>query len=477
MTVSNNKKASIFYLFSALFNKGIAFLTVPIFTRILSTSDYGIVTTYSSWVDILTVVLTLALYMAIRTSFIDFEKEKKSFLNTVITFTCIMGLVSLIVVIIIANKLKSYNSILLVIAVLQGLSSAIIMDYTQYLMMKFNYVSRTLYMVLPNFLAVIFSIIAIAFIKNSKAYMGKIIPTALIYILFCIIILINVYRNDKPKINLTYLKYGLSISLPLVLHGISLNILSQSDRTMITYLADSSQTGIYSLVYNLGMVATVITTALEGIWIPWFMNNLKEEKVNQINKKVIDYVKLMTHSMIILILVGPEILKLMANKSYWEGMIIIPPIVLSNYIIFIYTLYVNIEHYYKKTISITINTFAAAVCNIIMNFMLIPKFGYIGAAYATLMSYVISLLLNARSSQKLERNLYPLKMFIVPILYLVITTGLFYLLIDSVLYRWGIIFIYVSVILFKEKDTISIYFPILGGLLIHKKEYKNEEKN
>ncbi len=65
-------------------------------------------------------------------------------------------------------------------------------------------------------------------------------------------------------------------------------------------------------------------------------------------------------------------------------MSIIPPIALANYMIFMYTMYVYIEHYYKKTVYITKNTLIAAGLNVILNFILIPKYGYVAAAYTTL---------------------------------------------------------------------------------------------
>ena len=75
MDAGDYKKASTCYLIGNVFNKGIAFLTVPIFTRILSTSDYGIVTTYNSWIGIVTMLLGFALHMAIRSSFIDYRAK------------------------------------------------------------------------------------------------------------------------------------------------------------------------------------------------------------------------------------------------------------------------------------------------------------------------------------------------------------------------------------------------------------------
>ena len=64
VTNKTGVKASVLYLFATLFNKGVMFLTVPVFTRLLSTSDYGVVTTFNSWVDICTSILSMALYIS-----------------------------------------------------------------------------------------------------------------------------------------------------------------------------------------------------------------------------------------------------------------------------------------------------------------------------------------------------------------------------------------------------------------------------
>ncbi len=457
MEGNNIQKASLFYILANLFNKGIAFLTVPVFTRLLSTSDYGIVTTYNSWVDILTVMLSLALYMAIRVAFVDYKEEKAAFLNTIITFTLFLSLTVVVVAFLIGKFIDSWGSVILIIAVIQGAASALLMDYQQYLMMDLRYIKRSLYMALPNFLAVLLSILFIYYGNFKKLYLGRIIPTAFVYFAFGVAVIITVYSKSRPAINMKYLKYGLRISFPLVLHGIALNILSQSDRTMITLLADASQTGIYSLVYNFSMIATVLTTALEGVWLPWFVNKIATGEIELINKRAGVYIKVITYTMVAFILVGPEILKLLANNTYWEGISIIPPIVLSNYFIFAYTFYVNVEHIYKKTLGITINTLIAAILNIILNFIFIPKYGYIAAAYSTLVSFILSMLLHAWCSRKLEKNLFPLKIFGIPLLIILISSILYYVLLDRWIIRWIFMIVILSTLLYGEKNAILSY--------------------
>lgn len=458
MAVMNKgQKASTLYLVATLFNKGIAFLTVPIFTRLLSTTDYGIVTTYNSWVDMLTVFLSLALYMAIRTAFVDFQDEKKEFLNTIITFTLIISAFVGTGAILFGKQITGTGGVILMAAVAQGAASALLMDYQQYLMMNMQYVQRAAFMALPNLFGVVFSISVIVFIGEGHLYLGRIIPTMLVYVLFGLLVIIKTYSGQKPALNSKYLKYGLSISLPLVFHGIALNILSQSDRTMITVLADSSQTGIYSLVYNFGMIATVLTTALDGVWLPWFMNKMQERDFKSIDRRAKDYIKFMTCAMVGLILVGPEILKLLASPTYWEGVSIIPPIVMANYFIFAYTFYVNVEHFYKKTVGITINTLIAAGVNIVLNLILIPEFGYVAAAYTTLISYIIALFLHGRCSKRMEKGVLPITIFFVPLLMILVSIVLYYILIDKWYMRWGMGALLVLCSAFKDRETIKNY--------------------
>lgn len=443
------------YFIATLFNKGIAFLTVPIFTRLLSTSDYGVVTTFDSWVNILMIFLSLAMYMAIRTSFVDFPDSTKDFLNTVITFTivCSLFVFFIVFIFVLFDVEKRY---LFLFCMIQGFANALLMDYTQYLMMKYKYVSRTFYMIYPNLISVIFSIISLLWIFHDHMYLGRIIPTSIVYMVFSIMILFQIYRNTKPNINKKYLQYALSISLPLILHGAALTILSQSDRTMITLLANSSQTGVYSVVYNFGLIGTVITTALEGVWVPWFLTNIKNKNYIEINHRAKDYIHLMSYAIVIVLLIGPDVLKIMASKDYWSGVDVLPPVILASFMIFAYGLYVNVEHYFKKTINITVNTVFAAIINIILNFIFIPKYGYIAAGYTTLVSYIVSFIFHFVYSRKLIVKVLPINLFYSSFMEILIITILYYIFLDNLIMRWVILLIYILYVLFKEKKNIIL---------------------
>lgn len=464
-------KAGTFYLVGNLFNKGIAFLTVPFFTRILATSEFGIVTTYNSWVGILSMILGLALHMGVRAAFIDYKKTINDFMSTIMFFSLVYSvMVGTITVSIISMSKINVSLFMVVLCLIQGFSSAIIEDYSVYLMMQYRYKLRTVLMILPNLLSTILSVFTILLVTKSERYWGRILPTALTFLIIGIIILFSVFRKSHKIYNIVYLKFGLEVSVPLIVHGLAINILSQSDRTMITWLADASQTGIYSLVYSFSMIATVITSALEGIWIPWFIEKLKDKQRDEINALAKDYVNLMTYLMVGLIMVGPEILKLLASRDYWDGISIIPPVVLANYVIFIYSLYVNIEHYYKKTVKICKNTIIAAITNLILNYIFIPHFGYVAAAYTTLASYFVCTILHSIDSKKLEPDLYPLKTFFRPTCHICVSVIIFYVLDEQMILRCVIVFIYIIAMVCRERNVIVARFPNINRFLKGKKK-------
>lgn len=455
-------KIGLLYMIGTLFYRGLPFLTVPIFTRLLDANDYGITNTFTSWVSVITIIISLTLYMGIRASFVDYENKEEEVLSTIITFTMVVGVGILIVTILFMCFLPiQISKIVVICCIVNAFYSALLTDYTMYLMMKGKYQLRLMFMILPEIIATVVSILVITHIYQEEKYLGKIVPNTLVYLFFIIIILGLVYKSVPLKIEKEYLVYCLKISLPLILHGLSLYVLNQSDRIMITSLRNAVETGIYSVIYNVGMIATAVSYSLEGIWVPWYTNKLKEREINHINSVASDYAELIAFIMGVVVLIAPEIMKVLAPMEYRKGQVIVPAIVFSNFIIFLYTLYVNTEHFYKKTLFVSGNSLLAAVCNIVLNYIFIPKYGFVAAAYTTLFSYFISLILHAAYARRLERDLYPLKLFRKNVLQILIVIPVYYVFIDLWYVRWSLVLIYFIITLIIKRKKITIYFPFI----------------
>ena len=84
-------RASMWFVFCSVIQKGIAFITTPIFTRMMSTEEYGLVSVYSSWVNILTVVLTLQLATGVyNKAMIRYEKQRNEYTSSMLFFTTLL---------------------------------------------------------------------------------------------------------------------------------------------------------------------------------------------------------------------------------------------------------------------------------------------------------------------------------------------------------------------------------------------------
>lgn len=104
----------------------------------------------------------------------------------------------------------------------------------------------------------------------------------------------------------------------------------------------------------------------------------------------------------------------------------------------------------------------AAGLNVILNFILIPKYGYVAAAYTTLASYFVAFILHSRYAKKIEPDIYPLKMFALPLLHVGGAIILYYPLLNFWTLRWGILFVYLIIVLIKERFRIGTLVPVLA---------------
>lgn len=456
----NLKVAGMYYLCGSLFNKGIGFITVPIFTRILSIEDYGIITTYNSWVVVSTMIMSLAIYMAIRASFVDYEGQESQFLSTITLFTiCYSSILSSFVLIVsLFINLTSIQYSLIVLCLIHSLSNAVIENTIMFLMMKFKYKLRTFLMVFPNLAATVLSIILILFVFKSEFFMGRIIANSSVFFICFVFASYFILKKSKISFNILYIKYALKLSLPLLVHGLALSILSQSDKTMITSIRNSTETAIYGIVFNLSMIVSIIITAIDGIWVPYFTQNLNSKKFNSINYFAKKYLNFMTLFIICIIFIGPELLRILATKDYWDGKNIIPIMLMSSYVVFIYTFFVNIEHYYKKTIIISINTVISSFINIFLNYYFISKWGYLGASVSTFLSYIISLSLHTFYAKRLQRNLFDFKIYVYRFVIALVAIFIYYSFINNLYARWGMATLAIFLYIIHDKNfVISIF--------------------
>lgn len=439
-------RMGVVYLIANILNKAIAFITVPIFSRLLTTDDYGMVSTYSAYVTIIYFFMGIASEYTIRNAYVDYKKEIPQYMSAMFLLCSFISIiVSCIIVVLNTFYLHFSNTFICICCAIQSFTTYINTAIANKYMMEQDYIKRAIITAAPNLCSVALGIIFVLLLKNDRAE-GRILGYVIGISVFGIFNLLSTWHKSQPCINRTYIKFILSLSPPLIIHGLSVVALSQLDRIMLTLIRNSSETGVYSLIYSLSMVAMAVTSAIEGIWIPWFINKYIEREYYEINKRARNFLLLTAVLMFEVMLAAPEVLKFMTPATYWTGIDLIPPLVASCFFMYMYSFSSGLELFEKKTKQISVITMLAAGINITLNYIFIPAYGALAASCTTLFSYLLSFTLHYLNARKINRKVFVSKIYFAPIIILLIGTIIFYTCLNYVLLRWLIIIISLAVL-------------------------------
>ncbi len=424
------------YVFGNLFNKAIAFITVPIFTRLLTTEEYGIVNTYTSWVNLLAVVVGLSLGNSVRNAYVDIQDKLGEYISSIYTLAIVNFGVICSLSLLFINKISLPNE-LIWFCLIESFFNFTINAVVYKFIMEEEAKKRTILMVCPNLVGAILSVVFISMMSNNRYY-GRIVSTCITNAILGVAIIAYYLVKYKTFYNKKYWGYALAISLPLVLHGLSCNVLGTSDRTIITYYCGAAETGVYSLAYNLTSIMIVITSSAESVWVPKFFNYMKTEKYKSLNYTINLYLYFILFFYCGLLTFAPELILILGGPKYTSGIKVVLPIIAGSFLTVLYGIYVGVESYMKNTKIIAMSTIIAALLNVILNIIFVPKYGTIAAAYTTTVSYAVSLLLHSYQSRKMAPKVFPYKMWIGPIMIFIISAIITSIAQKYIFYRYGL---------------------------------------
>lgn len=455
-------KAGGWYILSNFLIKGLGILSTPIVTRILSPADFGIANTYTSLMGIMTVIGTLDIYSCVQIARHDYtDEEMGSFLSSILTLSSIsVGILYLIIKFMgdTAVDLMGIDPFLIDFMFLNILfaNAFTILQTSHRAYMRYKE-----FVMISMIVAITSPILSISLIsiQDSNLYIGRIVGNALPTMIISFFIFLYIYKNGKIFYNKKYWKYALSISIPLIPHHLSANIMGQFDRVMINHYIGAFAVGLYSLAYSYSAILSVIWTSFNQAWVPWFYDKMKNESYTEIKKYVKPYTLIFSMFFIGMLVGGPEALKLFGPEEYWDGMWVIPPVLLGIFFQFMYSLYVNIEFYLKKTQYIALGTMVAAGINFVLNVIFIPRFGYISAAYTTLVGYVVLFILHYFISKRwFSRDVIGFSFLVKWILIIISITIFTTFLYPYTILRYSLFVILSSLVFHSNKEEIKMLY-------------------
>ena len=411
--MSTGVKASVVYTVVSFLTKGLAIFTVPVFTRMMSTSEIGVVNLYNSWFSMISVVTTLALTSGgFQLAMKEFCNERDQYISSVLTLTSGMAcLVALVYAInpLYWNNLLGLSTGLVILLILQLLFTPASDFWLARQRYEYKYKLAAIVSFLSALFASVISVIAVVWGNSAGTpNLGEIRLYANYIVILSVAcaIWISIYAKGKTIYNARYWRFSLSLSIPLIGNSFASQILNVSDRTMIGKMVDNSAVGIYGTLYTVSSLSLIVWQAINASFVPFLFENIdKPEREHDIKKISAQLLTAFAVVAFVLTVMAPEIVLVLATKEYYNAIYIMPPICAGIFLISFSNMNTNVLIYHKKTKFIMISSCVAATINVILNYFGIKMFGYMAAAYTTLIAYMILALMQGVVSTRVHRKI------------------------------------------------------------------------
>lgn len=437
--------SAIWYTVGTFVLKGVNFFTIPIFTRLLSTDEYGVITIYSTWSAIFAIIVGIGINSTIGSARANLEDDEyKEYLSSTLFLGTISFAIVSFLVLIFRNQVSNiigFGFNLVIILLFESFFTFVINFVTSVFTFDKNHKSYILSSIMVTIINVSISVLLITSMSSDK-YFGKICGSAISATIVGLVLYIKIILRGRKLISFKHWRFCLPIAIPLIFHNLSHLVLNQADKIMLQNMTTEAVVGIYGFTYTIGSLINTIQLAINSAWVPWYYDALKLDNKDAIKEKSKIYIAVFTTITVWFILGVPEVVKIFSSKGYWTGIPLLPIIIIGYYFVFLYTFSSNYQFYIRETKFIAIATILSGLVNVVINAILIPKMGEYGAAFATLISYVVLFLVHYFIvTFKYNHSDFPFAYYLVGIGMVLLSALVFYVFIDYFIIRWALMFI------------------------------------
>ncbi|MCL6493977.1 MAG: oligosaccharide flippase family protein [Ignavibacterium sp.] len=394
-------KDTAIYGISTMVGRFLNFILVPFFTNIFDPNEYGYVMLLYAYIGLFNIIFVYGLDSAFLkyAAFKDIGDDKDNFstpylsiLFTSILFTATIILLRAPIGYTISLP-ENYNYLIIYSALIIFFDSNASIPFLKLrLERKAKYFSFLKVLNITINIAANFILILKFKLGIEAIFISNLIASALTLVF----LLPTILKNFKPKIHSLLYKRLLKFGLPYLPAGLAVMMVQVIDVPILQALTDVDTVGIYKANYKLGIFMMLFISMFQYAWQPFFLNNAKEENAKEIFSKVLTYFTVVGSVLLItLSLFISELVKInfagfyLLGEKYWSGISIVPIILLGYFFNGLYVVFSAGIYIEEKSIFAPFVTGLGALVNVTVNYALIPQMNIIGAALATLASYVV----------------------------------------------------------------------------------------
>lgn len=393
-------KHSATYGTGIILSKIAGFIMLPIYTRFLTPQDYGVLQLLVFTADIISVIIGIGISHAVLRFY--YQHKNQGDRNEVVSTALLSNIFIFSFLFIFLFQFSPFFSnlvfddtrhtfhfklIFLSLLLSAGYEVPLVFIRAQQKSAKFVKLSL-IRLILQLSLNIYFVVIL------RKGVLGILYSTIISSVLMSLYLSLDTFRQVRFHFSVNKAKELYKYGAPLIFSNIGAFILTFSDRYFLKFYATLSDVGIYSLGYKFGMLMSVFIIApFNQIWSAQMFEIANKDDAKEIFKKVFTYFAFVLVIFgLFLSLFSKDAIRLMANPSFWQAYQVVPVIVLAYVVYGFFMMSLVGILVAKKTWYLALITVVACCFNLLFNYLLIPRFTTMGAAWATVLSFFIRFL-------------------------------------------------------------------------------------
>jgi O-antigen/teichoic acid export membrane protein len=399
------------YTLGIVLNRIISIAMLPVYTRYLTPADYGVLEMLEITVDVVSIVAGLGILNGLSKYYylLESEEERNKLVSTlfvlVIVFYlagCLMGGACSQLLSKIVFKGEQHSN-LIAISFLNLFLQIVFHANMSYLQTQKRSLSFIVFSSLNVGMKLALNILFVIYLKMGV--IGVLYSAVISFIVLDGIMTFRTFSRVGFHFSRETSKELIKFGYPFVLSGLCAFVTTYSDRFFLNHYTNLSNVGIYSLGYKFGFLLMMFPVQpMMSIWMVQRFELVKNKDYKKIFNKFLSWfvIAILTVALTISLFIQ-DVLQLMSAPAFWEAYKIVPIILLA-YFFQACTDFFDFGIYHSgKTKHMAYGTFTAAIVVVAFNFLLIPKFGIYGAAWATLIGFIARLIYYYHASQMLYK--------------------------------------------------------------------------
>lgn len=402
--LKNLTKQSAIYGLGSVLNTVLGFVLIPVYTRYLSPADYGVYSLLFISGAIARIVALLGLSTAMFREVIYHESDEQEVISTTFNFLVIESILFFAALIMLAPHISDlllsspeYTTLLqlTLLTKLLGMLDFVVMAV---LRIRGQAALYSLLVVSTFLIGIGLNILFIVILQRGLE--GLVLAGLLLAVVTLIIDLFILRKDLRLVFSLPILRRMLNYGIPLVPIGLASFLMTSADQYFLEHYSTTAEVGIYSLGYKFGMAVQLAVTAIQLAWPAQMFAIAKEEGAEKKFARILTYyVAALGFAGLGISALSREALVIMTTPDYYSAYLVVPLVTLS-YIFYgcVSMTNVALETQGRTRISSVIMMGTTGL-NLGLNYLLIPSYGMMGAAWATVISYLALLAVQVAVNQ------------------------------------------------------------------------------